>query len=264
MSQASSELDVTLVRRTGGALARTLAPLTVNFSALPGSLPLGSGATADTTGGQFTAVSEPVTFPQGVTSVTVAVPINAGAPNPGLAPIQLSVTAVSGRVQSKDSTVFLASTADAVPPSIIGVQRVRGGIAVTFSKPMDPASVKGIHNYVVKYSPSQKYNPLYMSSVGLIQSLTATPQNIPLRRASYDSATNTVTLVPNQQLQSAGSFQIKSPASLLAKADRPNKARPLTDLQGNALDQGGTADGTFAITITKGHPYSVAPPVLAE
>jgi hypothetical protein len=264
ISQQSGALDVTLVRKPPAGQHRPLGPLTVNFSAAPGSLPAGLATPESTPGAQFNPIDGPVTFPAGVTAEMVVVPIHSGAPNPALVPIALAVTSASQPVASSSSTVYLAATTDALPPSIIAVQRVRGGIAITFSKPMDRASVQDIHNYKVKYSPSQHFNPLYLTSVGLVQALAATSQRIPLRRAIYDAATNTVILVPKQQLQSDGSYQISSPASLRAKLSRPNKAHPLTDLEGNALQEGGSTPGAFSVSISKGHPYTAAGPVLAD
>jgi len=135
---------------------------------------------------------------------------------------------------------------------------------VTFSKPMAPATVENIHNYAVKFSPTQKYSLENLTGVGLIQTLTQSNQAIPLRRAAYDPATNTVTLVPKEELGSLGSYRISNPASLLAKKGGFNNAHPLTDLQGNELDQGGSGSARFSITISKGHPYSAAQPVLSD
>ena len=141
--------------------------------------------------------------------------------------------------------MYLASSLDAVPPSIIGVQRVAGGIAVTFSKPMDPATVENIHNYSVKFSPNQNFSLENLYGVGLVQTLNTTKTTIPLRRASYDPATNTVTLITNEPLGPNGSYEISNPPSLLAKKARPNNAQPLTDLEGNVLNQGGSGGSVF-------------------
>ncbi len=111
-------------------------------------------------------------LPTGVTTETVAVPINSGAPNPGTVPVRLGVTSSSGRVRRSDETVYLADSVAAVPPSIIAVQRVAGGIAITFSKPMNPARVQDIHNYAVRFTPSQQFNLVDLTGVGLIQQLT--------------------------------------------------------------------------------------------
>ncbi len=254
ISQQSSQLDVTLVRTTpSGHRLDSKGSITVDFSATSGP---GSAAQ------QFTPVNQSVTFPAGQPTETVAVPINSGAPNPGLVPIQLAVTSSVRQVKGSSATAYLASSADAIPPSIIGVQRVAGGIAVTFSKPMDPARVDNIHNYVVKFSPTQNFSLENLYGIGLVQTLDNTTQKIPLRRATYNPATNTVLLVATEQLGSKGSYKISNPASLLAKKARPSNARPLTDVEGNVLDEGGSG-GTFSITISKGKPFAAAAPALA-
>ena len=82
--------------------------------------------------------------------------------------------------------------------------------------------------------------------------------------AIYNAGNNTVTLVPDEQLGSMGSYTISNPPSLLAKKNRPKKAVALVDLQGNPLEQGGSAGGVFSITISKGNPYAAAVPVLSD
>jgi hypothetical protein len=262
VSQQADQLDVTLVRSAAAGHSRSLGPLTIDFSASYGSLSTGSTATPGIAGQQFTPVNQSVTFPNGVTTETVVVPIDSGAPNPGLVPVQLSVTSSSRRVHGSDETIDLANSLGALPPSIVAIQRVQGGIAVTFSKPMDRATVENIHNYAVKFTPSQQFSLEDLTGVGLVQTLNNTKTPIGLRRASYNAATNTVTLVPNEQLGSAGSYTVSNPSSLLAKRNRPKKAVALTDLQGNLLEEGGSASGVFSITISKGNPYAAAIPVL--
>jgi hypothetical protein len=261
VSQKAQQLDVTLDRRAVGGLNRNLGSLTIDFSAQYGSLP---GATPDVVGQQFTPVNQSLTFPAGVTTETVAVTINAGAPNPGLVPVQLSVTSASRAIRGSAETIYLASGPAAVPPSIVAVQRVAGGIAVTFSKPMDPKTVANIHNYLIRFTPDAQFGFTQLTGVGLVQSLDDTPTAIVLRRASYNSATNTVTLVPNEQLGPNGSYTVSNPHSLLATRNRPHKAHPLTDLDGNPLDEGGSHVGAFSITISKGHPYAAMTTVLSD
>ena len=178
---------------------------------------------------QFTPVNESITFPHGVTTETVAVPINYAAANPGTVPVHLSVTSSSRTVAASDETVYLANSLDAVPPSIIAVQRVAGGIALTFSKPMNPATVQNIHNYAVKFSPSQKFNLADLTGVGLIQTLNYGKQSIALRRATYNASTNTVTLVANEQLGLNGSTRSATRrASCPRHPDRRRPRRSLT------------------------------------
>ena len=127
---------------------------------------------------------------------------------------------------------------------------------------MDPATVQNIHNYVIKFRSNQGFNLEELYGVGLVGAPNNTPVNVPLRRATYNPATDTVLLVATEQLGSKGSYQIKSPASLTAKKGGPNKAHPLTDLEGNVLDEGDSA-GTFKVSISKGNPYAAAAPTLA-
>ena len=267
ISQQADQLTVTLVRSSGGGNSSSLGPLTVNFSAMEGSLGTGGvDVTSDVVPPQFTPVNQPVTFPRGVTSETVVVPIHSGAPNPGTVPMHLSVTSSSSssrQVRRSDLTVYLASSPEAVPPTITGVQRVAGGIAVTFSKPMDPSTVQNIHNYALKFSPAQQFSLADLTGVGLIETLNNAKQPIALRRATYNASTNTVTLVANEQLGANGSYTISNPRSLLGKATGPKKAHALTDQQGNPLEEeeGG---GVFSITISKGRPYAAPAPVLAD
>jgi hypothetical protein len=262
VSQQADTLDVTLVR--SAAAARSTGALTVQLSASPGARQLGEPIDDIAMAG-FAAVSEPVTFPAGATEETVAVPISYTAGlRPALAPVDLSVSSGSRRAQGDEATIYLAKNESAVPPSIIAVQRVAGGIAVTFSKPMDPVTVTNIHNYAVKFSANQQFSLEDLTGIGLVQTLANSKAVIGLRRASYDAATNTVTLVPNEQLGSLGSYTISNAASLLAKRNKPHKAQALSDLNGNPLGQGDSVPGVFSIKISKGHPFSAAAPVLSD
>lgn len=253
ISQQSTELDVTLARTHPSGKSDAEGAITVDFSA--------SSATG-ASGNQFTPVSQTVTFPAGQATANVAIPINSSAANSGLVPIKLTVTASTRGVTGSDTTVYLANSANAIPPEITGVQRVAGGIAISFSKPMDPSTVQNIHNYAIKFSPSQNFSLENLYGVGLVQTLDNTPTKVPLRRATYDPATDTVLLVATEQLGSKGAYTISSPASLLAKKPKPSHAHPLVDADGNVLDQG-RSGGAFSITISKGKPFSAARPALA-
>jgi hypothetical protein len=255
ISQQASTLDVTLVRTMGSGHGHVKDPLTVDFSAALGSLPGGVQTTPDSAGHRFTPVDESVTFPAGQTTETVVVPIKSGAPNPGLVPILLAVMPPTHKLAGSNTTVYLVSGPDAIPPSIISVHMVKRGIAVTFSKPMAPATVENVHNYAVVYAPSKKFGLADLTGIGLIQTINNTSQTITLKRAIYDPATNTVRLIPRVSLPSSGTYQISSPSSLSSRRANPHKAQPLTDLQGNVLSSSGTVGGAFSISISRGHPY---------
>ena len=185
-------------------------------------------------------MSQSVTFPAGETTENVVVPINSQAADPGLVPIQLTATTTGRPVKAITTTVYLASSLEAIPPSIIGVQRVAGGIAVTFSKPMDPATVENIHNYAVRFSPNQNFSLEDLYGVGLVQTLSTSK--------TTDSA-ETRKLRPRDQHRHIGSERAARAQRVLpdhssqpaGQEDQALKAHPLTDLEGNILNQGEAA-----------------------
>jgi hypothetical protein len=263
IAQQASELNVTLVRTTAAGRRQLDAPLTVEFSAAPGSPSSGAPTAPLSTDQPFTPIDQFVTFPAGQSTETVSVPIKTGAPKPALVPIVLAVTPPKRIGPAAKTTVYLVSGPDAIPPSIINVHMVKRGIAVTFSKPMAPATVENVHNYAVEYTPSQEFNVADLTGVGLIQRLSKTARPVALRRAHYDPSTNTVTLVPKDSLPSSGTYQIASPSSLGSRRAGPHKAQPLSDLQGNVLDPGAApVSGAFSISIRRGHPYVQSQPAL--
>ena len=178
--------------------------------------------------------------------------------------MRLGVTSTSGRASNSALTVYLADSLAAAPPIITAIQRVAGGIAVTFSKPMNPLRAQNIHNYSVRFTPSQQFSLADLTSVGLIEQIANQRQPITLRRATYDAATDTVLLVANESLGPNGAYTIGSAPSLSLPGNRPHKARALTDLEGNPLEEEDGGGGVFSINISKGHPYAVGAPVLSD
>jgi hypothetical protein len=263
VAQQASELNVTLVRTPAAGRRRLDGPLTVEFSAFPASPSSGAQTAPISAKAQFTPIDQFVTFPAGQATERVSVPIKIGAPKPDLVPIVLAVTPSKPNGPASKTTVYLVSGPDAIPPSIIGVHMKKRGIAVTFSKPMAPATVENVHNYAVEYTPSQEFNVTDLTGVGLIQRLSKTARSVALQRAQFDPSTNTVILVPKGSLPASGTYQVASPPSLGSTRSGPHKAQPLSDLQGNVLDPGGApVSGAFSISIRRGHPYVQNQPTL--
>jgi hypothetical protein len=268
ISQQSSAMEVTLVRTSGPRHVQQ--PLTVDFSAQPGTLQGGAHAVSVVIGQAFTPVEQTVTFPAGVTTATAVVPVNPQASNPGLVPIVLAVTPAARAHPATETTVYLASGPAEVPPSITSAHLVTQdksavGIALTFSKPMSPAAVTNIHNYAVVFTPSQQISVYQMTAIGLVNEITNGRHQIELKSARYNPSTGTVTLVPKAKLNTAGTYVIKNPANQGARRHSRNQAQPLTDLDGNAINLGTTSVvGAFKISISRGHPYFVPQPVFAQ
>ena len=149
------------------------------------------------------------------------------------------MTSSSRRVRGSEQTIYLASSLAAVPPSIVAVRGSREASPSRSASRWTLPRSQNIHNYAVKFSPSQQFSLAELTGVGLIQTLDNTKQSIALRRASYDAATNTVTLVAERAAWAqTGRTRSATRRACSRKRNRPNKAHALTDLQGNPLDEG--------------------------
>jgi hypothetical protein len=238
VSQQAAGFEVTIARDNASTAA---SPLTVNFSAnleYPGL--------ADGPVDAVTLDEEPVTFPAGVTSETVHVPVNPGVTNPGSVPIALGVQ--SGSLAfGADTYIDLVSNSSAVPPtapaitsaSLIIHGRSASAIVITFSGPMNPASVDNVHAYSVNTFLDETYHEYF----GLSSYKAETARPLAVAAARYNPATYTVTLVPKKPLKTALSYTISSPIHL-------TPADTLTDATGTPLlmtSPIGSAPGTLTL-----------------
>jgi hypothetical protein len=267
VSQQDGAIDVTITRAATGeappgnpGIKQEMIdlPLTVNFSASLGS-PFSQGqptslpASASET---FTPVNESITFPAGVTTETVQIPVNSDAANPGSVPIQLSASSAppgaSGAsldLSGADAVLYLVAGPVAIVPTptyFIDVHYVvRGktatGISMTFSHPMSPASVENVHNYAVTTGHLEDFYEMF--PFGHYKSEVMTP--VPLKAARYDPSTNTVILTLKKPRGLGVVYEIRN-ATPLAK-------HTLTDLQGNAVQANGSGPGAFYFTLNKGY-----------
>jgi len=257
VSQSATEIDLTIMRSMGSTHVSSASPQTLDLSAVALS-------PASTRGGkphesnEIAPLTSSVTFQPGETSQTVELPITVQAPLPSLVPVQITVSPTSRRRNTAVLMVDLASAQQLVPPSITNVTIVRhgslgAGIAVTFSQPMEPASVENVYNYVVKSVPLNQETFLSSPTVAAVEPSaylsTSSPQAVPIKAARYNPATDTVLLVPKTPLTVAKSFIVKSPASLGSLRSGPRIAQPLTDANGNVLNPLNFPEGCFDITL---------------
>jgi hypothetical protein len=264
VSQQSTSLDITLVRQGSPALALR-SSLTVDFSAELGTLAGGTAAESAAAVRSFTPVDEPVTLAAGQTAATIVVPINAAAASPGLTPIEIAVTSSTHPHQRSTATVYLASGQDAIPPVITSAHLVGNGLAITFSKPMATATVENLHNYKIMYNPSQQFDPLQYTPVGIVERAPASPHRVVFRAAKYNPATDTVVLVTSGTPGTQGSYRIMSAPALGTRRAKAAKVAPLSDTAGNPLAASGShVPGYFAFTIYRGHPYVAAQPTYSD
>jgi hypothetical protein len=226
-------------------------PLTVNVSATLNSTgpPDGQLLSVPSSGSDATAPnSVSVTFPAGVTTETVRVPINLGAADSGTVPVWISAASTSG--PSIGQVVYLASGPDAVPPTMTSAQVIKlanhaSGISITFSKPMAPATVENVRNYTVSSlrKGNTFLNPLAsIAPAGSFMNIRYSA----LKAALYDPSTRTVTLIPTQPFNSSNGYTVQSAKHLAGHV--------ITDLQGNPLYDPdlGLMNGKFQIFLAGG------------
>ncbi len=266
ISPQAGAVQVTITRDTSdGPRVVPKVPLTVNFSATLGA----TGSTSQTVSlpasaaEAFTPINESITFPAGVTTESVSIPINSGAIDAGTVPIQLSASSSSPDVSSASATIYLTPNPPQAPATITSARllwsgKSATGIAISFSEPMAPASVENTSNYVVtaRRKPNIADRVSYFSAnLDPFAPTPAVTVPIALTAARYDAATNTVTLVPSRPLKSSGTYTISS-AMPLAK-------HLLTNSQGNPIQGNLSSDGPqvadFAFTLKGSRTVTFTP-----
>jgi hypothetical protein len=263
VNQQEGAFTVTLYLKKGilngltGAepLAALDEPLTVDFSA---SLdPPGSGTT-EAASPIFAPIHESVTFPAGVSTETVTVPIISSVATPGpVGIIYLSAsTSPSLGIPSGDAIVTLYSSPDAAPPTITSVQLVTQGklasaVVLGFSKPMMKATVENIHNYRILSEPTMIDHPAFLSGIFGGESETTVYHSFPIAAATYDPSTSTVTLTLKRPAKASSLYEISSAY--------PLKGHELTDTEGQPLAGQSILEegGKFTILV---HPIFGATP----
>lgn len=184
---------------------------------------------------------------------TVVVPINPDAPNPGIVDVTLTLTPINpppGVKVLPPMHLRILASRDYLPPEISGVTRTpQGNIAVKFSKPMDPAGATNLRNYQVTASPATGYPSLEgmgyslenfvktgLDSLFSQDSSPHAPAQVRIQSASYDAATDTVTLYPQRKLKAKGVTYAVSTGSLRSPLKRrehgANAGPGLIDQQG--------------------------------
>jgi hypothetical protein len=261
--QQGGEATVFLWGNTGGG------PLQVQVATDPSSPAVGVN---------LPAVNQTVTIPGGRSSredgqnfASVTIPTNAGAPNPGEVDVNLTITPIDPptgvTVQGGPLELRILAPDATTPPMIIGVAGTPDGIQLMFSKPMNPVQASNVQNYAVRetyttISGNDDFldsTPLQILSPGGVGGTTTSysGKSVPLRSASYDPADFTVTLIPKRKLSYPGLGSIVvspgSPAKTsAAHRDGSSPAQGLTDLDGNAINEGGKP-GKFWIYVHSGY-----------
>lgn len=193
------------------------------------------------------AVNQSVTFAPGQKEVSLSVPIIAGAPNANEVDAELALTPINppANLQNLGPLDVKIMANDAlIPPTIVGAQRTSKGIELTFSKPMNPASVTQVQNYLLHGTAVHTTNTndvlaaVFLGQWGGLGNHTYSGR-IRIRSASYDPGTQTVTLVPARPIDHSTALVVL-PGIQTKTPKRPRKhtpqPQPLTDVQGNPIN----------------------------
>jgi hypothetical protein len=211
------------------------------------------------------------TFTEDQTLTSVTIPTTAGAPNPGEVDVDLTITPIDPptglTVYGGPLELRIMAPNSTTPPRIIGVANTPGGIELFFSQPMNPVQASNVHNYTVRATWTSYSGNGFLDSTPLGLLSPDTPlggvaskpgaKTVPLLSANYDPADSTVTLIPKHSLTISGNGSIVvtpgTPAKTSARfRDGSSPAQGLTDLNGNAIKQGGKP-GKFRITVPFGY-----------
>ncbi len=207
-------------------------------------------------GVQYQPVDQTVTFPPGVTSEQVTIPIVAGAANPGMLAFEVTATQLGVKTapypQDGQATedVFVAGNSNAPAPKIDGAHMVVSGqrtsdFVLHFSQPMDPASVQNLGVYYL----NDTIQHWHWDGFGnwLLQGFpdgggrSYTTQTAQLKTATYDPSTNTVDLHLAKPVDARDVYQIGQ--SIL-----PEDA--LLDAEGTPINEDGSGlGGNFLVTL---------------
>ena len=205
------------------------------------------------------AVEQSVTFASGESFKTVSIPIIPGRLNSGEVDVPVALLAVAGPralVVGPPVVLKIKASPDFIAPTITGFSQTRQGIKLSFSKPMDPTTVQNINNYFVEATTARKFDKGHALRDFFFFPWTGrqspfTRSKVPLRSATYDAATLTVTLVPARPIGNA-LVTVRS-APQLKHAGRGNHEAPpsqvLTDAAGNPIDGDTTHPGQFTIRV---------------
>lgn len=231
--KTSGDLSTTNEPRTpkGGALRfdhRTVGPVTcvsVGFGATGGRVVSRSVRTTgrDPSFLPITPIDGTYQLQPGQASVTIPVRLNPryAVPVPGNVTLDVRVAERGSPYPWTAESLSIASSPDQIRPLIVATSlaTATGAITLTFSKPMDPATVEDINNYLVTGGYS---SPIEMN----------------VKSAAYDPATRTVTLTPTGPLDPALTYSLRTfVPGYVGHDGKPQviPAKPLKDLQGNTL-----------------------------
>lgn len=182
----------------------------------------------------YTPVVQSVTFGSGEFTKQVSIPLlDAGHTDSRTIQLQVQTQDDQGNPAISQSTINLVGRSDIVPPFVQNAVQLRQGgritgFQITFSEDMAAKPTANYKNYVVTGTLSK--------SGGFSLKNQTSTFNVPIKAASYDSSTHTVTLTTAKAYAPGTSYTITNPGY----NGSSGSTSYLTDSSGNPLDSQGT------------------------
>ncbi len=186
-----------------------------------------STAVTPAAGASYLPVRELVRFEPGESAKVVNVPLSSLGPAPAEVEVPLYLRAQSpgvhierpGRIISQSQSqsrpigprasglLQISDRPDVSAPKVVSSTINRQGFEMTFSEPMDASRASYERNYrVEERADSSLLSLLNPFRLGRRQE----PEPIRVREAHYDSATSTVTLVPNRPIDPSKTYEVRA------------------------------------------------------
>ena len=234
--QGSFTLTLSLQKMAGGGYAALNWPLTVTFRASLDEQSDSRLTEPDVASPIFAPFTGSVTFPAGVSTETVTVPIVSSVATSGpvtiwlfAAPPPTSEVVKNSALTGGNGFIQLYSSPDATPPTITSVRVVTHGklasaLVLGFSKPMAPATVENIHNYRILSPTRTIHHGSFLFGLfggGALGSDTTETQSYPIAAATYDPSTATVTLALKRRVKASSLHEISSTRTQSADMSLP-------------------------------------------
>ncbi len=252
-SQQASSVRLTLQRGEPG-LAKIRDSIQVEVATGPITTTPSTPVPSAQPGVQYQPVLETITFPPGVTSEPVTIPIVAGAANPGMLSFEVAATQLGVNTQpypqygQATEDVFLAQNINAPVPRITGAHMVVSGhrtsdFILQFNVPMDPASVQNVTSYNSSDTTYHEHNTngfVGWLLHGIFPYNSYSSSSPVVKTATYNPSTNTVDLHLAKSVDARDVYQIGGGGS-----------STLLDAAGTPINEDGTGlGGNFSITLT--------------
>jgi hypothetical protein len=217
-------------------------------------------------GVDYTPTHRTISFAAGETSKTVKIPVLPAAVSAGNRVVQINLAPAAGSAPTSAAFLVIQHSPDTTPPTVASTKMLTKGpyvtgFVLTFSKDMARGQATDVNNYEI--DDPRSIRPIKGAEWSYAK------REVPLKSATYDPATHSVTLNVSGHVKKFPFFTVldrpfsdamKLVSQAIIKKSQPNptqmlsQSSPLTDTTGNLMDSmgTGTADGHLYTMVSQG------------